>query len=145
MRRPFVADVCGHDLSMPFVTGALKALMASFLNGLTRRNHDPSANASLCRLSRPRALTSPPCTALPVEHGAADRQRRSPVSAVSAAGRLTEYVTVIGDVLVSLRDHAVRVHHAESAGGRSAVPVTTHGLTEGFRDAAARAGGRFTA
>jgi phosphoserine phosphatase RsbU/P len=28
----FVADVSGHDLSMPFVTGALKALTASFLN-----------------------------------------------------------------------------------------------------------------
>ena len=137
----FVADVAGHDLSTPFVTGALKALTAGFvIEELTPQETMIQLNASLTRFLRAPCFVS-------ATYARFSRSRMNvhvinaghPSPLYQAAGGAAECLTPIGDVLGMFE--LVRFQTADlpvRPGDR--LYLYTDGATEGFPDAAGRAG-----
>jgi sigma-B regulation protein RsbU (phosphoserine phosphatase) len=129
----FVADVSGHDLSMPFVTGGLKALMASFLNeALSPEETMIQLNASLRRFLPPERFVSA-CYVRYVR----SRMELTIINAghpfplYQPAGKGPEFLPLIGDVLgIFDTTQFQTVELKVNVGDR--LFVCTDGLTEGF-------------
>jgi phosphoserine phosphatase RsbU/P len=131
-----VSDVSGHDLSVPFITGALKALAATFLNeSLTPTEVLSLHNASLLRfLSEERYVTA--CYArfsrlsMEVEVASA---AHPPALFQSATGE-TGYIDLAGDVLGMFDPGRYDSKRFPVVPG-DRLFLYTDGLIEGYRDA----------
>lgn len=129
-----VSDVAGHDLSVPFITGGLKALAATFLNeSLTPLEVLSLHNASLLKfLSEERYVTA--CYArysrlcMEVEVASAAH----PPALFLTAGGEANYIDLAGDVLGMFEPGRYESRRfAVTAGDR--LFIYTDGLIEGYR------------
>jgi phosphoserine phosphatase RsbU/P len=136
-----VSDVSGHDLSVPYVTGALKALAATFLNeSLTPLETMSLHNCSLLKfLSEDRYVTA--CYArfskltMEVEVASA---AHPPALRQTADGQLS-YVHLVGDVLGMFEPAIFESHRFPVVPGERLF-LYTDGLIEGFRGTAGQQG-----
>lgn len=137
----FVADVAGHDLSMAFVTGALKALTASFLNeALSPVEAMIQLNASLGRFLAGGRFVS----ACYARYHRATRvvelvNAGHPYPILQAAGEPPALVPLVGDVLGAFDVvHFDTLQLAVKPGDR--LFLYTDGLTEGIATECGRMG-----
>ena len=131
----FVADVSGHDLSMPFITGALKALTASFLSeALTPQETMIQLNASLTRFLAEGRFVSACYARFSRSRMVVDLTSAGhPYPLYQRAGELPDAVEVVGDVLgmfemVRFDTKQLKVERGDR------LFLFTDGLTEGFPD-----------
>ncbi len=136
-----VCDVSGHDLSVPYITGALKALSATFLNEtlsptetmlllnsslLRFLTDDHYVTASYARFSR---------TAMEVSLISAGH----PPAAIQRADGSVEYVTITGDVLGMFEQPVYETQVVEVFPG-DRLFLYTDGLIENYWDDSGHSG-----
>lgn len=137
----FVADVSGHDLSVPFITGALKALTALCLNDAMEPAEAMAViNTGLRKTLNPERFVSS-CYA----KFHPDLMELQIVNAGHPPGLLrrrdgtTDYIQSIGDVLGMFEDVRFETKRVEVEPGDRLI-LYTDGLIEGYRDAKGRTG-----
>lgn len=136
-----VTDVAGHDLSVPFITGALKALSVTFLkDGLSPTDTMTMLNASLCAfLTEERYVTG--CYAkyskerMEVELINAGH----PPALFQSGERKCEFVNLTGDALGLLECTQFETRTLQVQPG-DRLFLYSDGLIEGYRDALGRRG-----
>ena len=136
-----VCDVSGHDLSVPYITGALKALSATFINEtLSPQETMLLLNSSLLRfLSDEHYVTAGYArfsrTVMEVSLISAGH----PPAAVQRADGSVEYVTITGDVLGMFEHPVYETQTVEVAPG-DRLFLYTDGLIESYWDDSGRSG-----
>ena len=136
-----VTDVAGHDLSVPFITGALKALSVTFLkDGLTPLDTMTMLNASLCSfLTDERYVTG--C------YAKYSRERMEvelinaghPPALFQSTERKCEFVNLAGDALGLLECCRFQTRVLQVQPG-DRLFLYSDGLIEGYHDAHGRRG-----
>lgn len=137
----FVADVAGHDLSMPFVTGALKALTASYLNeALSPMESMIQLNASLNRFLAPGRFVSACCARFSRSRMLVELVNAGhPYPMLQPAGEAPVHVVMVGDVLGMFEDVRFETQTVKVREG-DRLFLYTDGLTEGFPDESGKKG-----
>jgi len=136
-----VTDVAGHDLSIPFVTGALKGLAGLCLNEcLSPRETMIMLNSGLRRiLSEERFVTG--CY-VKIDQENLELEVISaghPAALVQRLDGRCEYVEAVGDVL-GMYEQVVFESCRMTVGPGDRLFLYTDGLIEGYRDEAGRQG-----
>ena len=138
-----VADVAGHDLSSTYITGALKALCATFMSeALNVEEAMQLLNASLLRfLTEDQYVTA--CYAkyhlLSRELEVTCAGHPSPL--LQEPDGSCRFVDLIGDILGMYERPQFQVDRFPVSPGERLF-LFSDGLTEGFRDSAGRSGSR---
>lgn len=137
----FVADVSGHDLSMPFITGALKALTASFLNEvLSPVETMIQLNASLLRFLTDGRFVSACYARLSLSQMTVELINAGhPYPLLQRRGRTPEPIELVGDVLGMFDTARFETVQCDVRPG-DRLFLYTDGLTEGFPDTHGRRG-----
>ncbi len=137
----FVADVSGHDLSVPFITGALKALAVTFINeSLTPQETMTMFNASAIKLlQEDRYITAGYArfsrSRMEVELASAGH----PPALLQKMSGDAEYVPLVGDVLGMFELVRFESRRFEVQPGERLF-LYSDGLIEGYPDSTGRRG-----
>jgi sigma-B regulation protein RsbU (phosphoserine phosphatase) len=136
-----VADVAGHDLTIPFITGALKALSATLLNaGLDPDESMSLFNAGLKKILLPGCYVTACCARYALERNTLQvTSAGHPPALYQPLDGDPEYIDVVGDPLGFMSQPRFAVRTLEIRPG-DRLYLYSDGLIEGYRDANGRSG-----
>lgn len=130
-----VADVAGHDLSTPFITGALKALAASFINEATPPAEVLGAfNRGLLKILGATQYVTACCAMISISRMEIDLASAGhPPAMIQKTNGNVDVVDLVGDPLGMHADAVFGQQRIRVAPG-DRIFLYTDGLIEGYRD-----------